>query len=63
MAGIQPSTNDRDYDLWKKISWNAYEMAIRLGVTGLNPPNWNDREFDLMRKTAYYTAASVAAHP
>lgn len=62
MAGIYPAINETDYTLWKAIAWNYYSYAVRLGVTGLNPPSWNDRQFDLMKKAAYYSAASVDAH-
>lgn len=57
MAGIQPSLNDREYDLWLRIASNMYDEAIARGITGLTPPSLNDRELDLIKKVTYYTAA------
>lgn len=50
-----PSKNDRDYDLWKKIAWNYYDIAVSNGHN-VEPPSINDREFDLMKKSVEYTA-------
>ncbi len=53
---LDPSINDRDYDYWRKIAWNFYEIALDEGVSGLEPPSWNDPQATLIKKTAYYTA-------
>jgi hypothetical protein len=54
---LYPAVNDALNDLWKKIAWNTYEMAVTAGVTGLTPPNWNETTESLQRKCAYYTAS------
>ncbi len=63
MLGLFPVSNDREWNLWFKIASNYYNYALNLGATGLNPPNLNDNKFILMKKTAYFSARSVVAHP
>lgn len=60
---LYPSASDSANTLWKKAAANLYDYAISRGVTGLTPPNWNDSSEVLRSKIAYYTAATVEAHP
>lgn len=57
MAGIYPSSNDREFDLLRKTAQNMYNFALSAGATGLTPPAWLDNRFDLLKKIAYYTAS------
>ena len=57
MAASYPAPNDKPNDLWKRIAWNWYNLAVNDGVAGLNPPNWDDSIPSLMKKTAYYIAS------
>jgi hypothetical protein len=50
-----PSKNDRDYDLWKKIAWNYYYIAVNNGHS-VESPKINDGVFSLLKKIVNYTA-------
>lgn len=61
--GQQPSINDCDANLWKKIANNWYNYAIDFGGTGLTPPSINDNIENLAKKTCYATAVLVDLKP
>lgn len=56
MAGIYPSSNDREYDLLFKTAVNWYNAGVDQGISGLTPPSLNDTAFDLKKKITYFTA-------
>jgi hypothetical protein len=58
----EPSSNDREYDLWKKIADNLYELLISLNITDVEAPSHNDRTFDLMKKVTSYTCKLAEAY-
>lgn len=58
---MNPSPNDREFDLWFKTATNWYDHAITQGLTGFNPPSLNDTKQNLLKKIAYYTARVAEA--
>lgn len=63
MAALNPSVNDDDYALLRKIVWNFYTYAIDFGVTGIDSPSMNDTYDILLKKWCYITAKLVDNHP